>query len=114
MFAAKEDAIEIDRQAASPGFELHILQFDGVAADPSAVQQNVEMSVLFDDLGANPLPLRLDGGVVRLEAAGAAGLPDCGGDILAFDLLDVRENDRGALCRHQLAGGLAEPRGAAG
>ena len=114
MFAAKEHAIQIDGQAMTPGFQCHFLQIAAGSADAGAVKQNVEMAKTVQNFGANRLPAGLAGGVLGAEQTSCAGRRDVSGDFFALDLLNIGENDGGAFCRHQFAGGFAQTRSAAG
>src|SRR5438270_3295654 len=114
VFDREEHTVEVDRGLPPPIGEAHLGDRRHHDADAGIGDQDVEASVAALDLGDHLLPLCFVGHVMaeidRLPACGVEGR----GEVVAAPIVDIADDDRGALARQGFYASLADTRGAAG
>src|SRR5438874_199914 len=107
VFDREEHTVEVDRGLPPPIGETHLGDRRHHDADPGIGDEDVEASVAALDLGDDLLPLCFVGHVMaeidRLPARGVEGR----GEVVAAPIVDIADDDRGALARQGFYASLA-------
>ncbi len=114
MLDREEDPVEVDRGLAPPIRQAHLDDRGRHDADPGIGHHDVEPAIAPFDLGHDLLPARFVGDVVRQIDRVLTGSGNLRRQRLAAQIVDVADDDSGALARQRLDTSRANPRRPAG